>query len=121
MSACSDNQSTILPFPSSPHSPPTTTTLALPISIPPSDQARAPPARPPRKPALAQHVWLDDPRAQPLILFGMCMITAAVSGGLIWIEMQARSRRHHSGLADAMVSQAIEQFLPVGAAGALFA
>src|SRR6476619_6405081 len=29
MSACSDNQSTILPFPSSPHRAPTTTTLAI--------------------------------------------------------------------------------------------
>src|SRR4051812_11796710 len=29
MSACSDNQSTILPFPSSPHCAPTTTTLAI--------------------------------------------------------------------------------------------
>src|SRR5271165_2803933 len=29
MSACSDNQSTILPFPSSPHWAPTTTTLAM--------------------------------------------------------------------------------------------
>jgi hypothetical protein len=71
--------------------------------------------------ALAQHFWLDDPTAQPLIFFAMWMVTAAVSAGLIWIEMQARSRRHHSGLADAMVYQAIEQFLPIGAAGALLA
>ena len=35
--------------------------------------------------------------------------------------MQARSRRHHSGLADAMVQQAIEQFLPAGVAGVLLA
>ena len=47
--------------------------------------------------------------------------TALVSGGMIWIEMQARSRRHHSGLADAMIHQAVEQFLPAGAAGALLA
>src|SRR5258705_1376085 len=33
MSACSDNQSTILPFPSSPHWAPTTTTLAISQSI----------------------------------------------------------------------------------------
>jgi hypothetical protein len=71
--------------------------------------------------ALAQHVWLDDPTAQPLVFFAMWAATAAVSAGLIWIEMQARSRRHHSGLADAMVYQAIEQFLPIGAAGALLA
>src|SRR5215475_4857546 len=34
MSACSDNQSTILPFPSSPHWAPTTTTLAIPRLFP---------------------------------------------------------------------------------------
>src|SRR3979409_1046937 len=68
--------------------------------------------------ALAPHFLLDDPTGQPLIFFAMWMVTAAVSAGLIWIEMQARSRRHHSGLADAMVHQAIEQFLPAGTAGA---
>jgi hypothetical protein len=71
--------------------------------------------------AVAQQVWLDDPTAQPLLFFTMWAATAAISGGLIWIEMQARSRRHHSGLADAMVYQAIEQFLPIGVAGALLA
>ena len=35
--------------------------------------------------------------------------------------MQARSRRHHSGLADAMIHQAVEQFLPSGVAGLLLA
>src|SRR5471030_706450 len=34
MSACSDSQSTILPFPSSPHWAPTTTTLAIALKIP---------------------------------------------------------------------------------------
>src|SRR5215467_8334608 len=34
MSACYDNQSTILPFPSSPHWAPTTTTLAIPGLVP---------------------------------------------------------------------------------------
>src|SRR5437763_10279834 len=38
ISACSDNQSTILPFPSSPHWAPTTTTLAITVSVPASDQ-----------------------------------------------------------------------------------
>src|SRR3977135_2958289 len=71
--------------------------------------------------APAAHLWRDDPTGQPLIFFTMWAATAAVSAGLIWIEMQARSRRHHSGLADAMVYQAVEEFLPVGAAGALVA
>ncbi len=44
-----------------------------------------------------------------------------VAVGLIWTEMLARSRRHHSGLADAMIYQAIEQFLPAGAAGIFLA
>ncbi|MGY3619542.1 hypothetical protein ACVJGD_005738 [Bradyrhizobium sp. USDA 10063] len=35
--------------------------------------------------------------------------------------MRARSRRHHSGLADAMIQQAVEQFLPAGVAGVLLA
>jgi hypothetical protein len=35
--------------------------------------------------------------------------------------MRARSRRHHSGLADAMIHQAVEQFLPAGVAGVLLA
>src|SRR6186713_1664834 len=34
ISACSDNQSTILPFPSSPHWAPTTTTLAISKAFP---------------------------------------------------------------------------------------
>jgi hypothetical protein len=40
---------------------------------------------------------------------------------MIWVEMRARSRRHHSGLADAMIHQAVEQFLPAGIAGVLLA
>jgi hypothetical protein len=35
--------------------------------------------------------------------------------------MVARSRRHHSGLADAMIHQAVEQFLPSAMAGVLLA
>ena len=39
------------------------------------------------------------------------------SAGIIGIEMRARSHRHHSGLADAMIHQAVEQLLPAGVAG----
>jgi hypothetical protein len=35
--------------------------------------------------------------------------------------MRARSRRHHSGLADAMIHQAVEQFLPAAIAGVVLA
>jgi hypothetical protein len=71
--------------------------------------------------ALMQFLWLDDPTAHPLEFCSLWAATACVSAALIWIEMRARSRRHHSGLADAMVRQAVEQFLPAGAAGAALA
>src|SRR3954469_9743719 len=71
--------------------------------------------------ALLQFLCLDDPTGQPLTFFAGWAATALVSGAMIWIEMQARSRRHHSGLADAMIHQAIEQFLPAGVAAALLA
>jgi hypothetical protein len=71
--------------------------------------------------AVLQYFLLADPTGHPLsFLFGWAL-AAAVSALMIWIEMQARSRRHHSGLADAMIHQAIEQFLPAGIAGVLLA
>jgi hypothetical protein len=69
--------------------------------------------------AILQFLWLDDPTKQPLAFFAGWAAAALLSAALIWIEMRARSRRHHSGLADAMVQQAVEQFLPAGVAGAL--
>src|SRR5512139_1950214 len=71
--------------------------------------------------AILQAWWLDDPSGQPLTFFLGWGAAAALSGLMIWIEMRARSRRHHSGLADAMIHQAIEQFLPAGVAGVLLA
>ena len=71
--------------------------------------------------ALLQFLWFDDPTAHPLEFFCGWAAAALVSGALIWIEMQARSRRHHSGLADAMIHQAVEQFLPSAVAGVLLA
>ena len=71
--------------------------------------------------AIVQFLWLDDPTSHPFEFFGGWAAAALVSGGMIWIEMQARSRRHHSGLADVMIHQAIEQFLPAGVAGVLLA
>src|SRR3954470_10532236 len=69
--------------------------------------------------AIVQFLWLDDPSQQPLAFFAAWAAAALLSTGLIWIEMQARSRRHHSGLADVMIQQAVEQFLPAGVAGGL--
>ena len=71
--------------------------------------------------ALLEFLWLDDPNGQPLAFFAGWAATAVVSLALIWTEMQARSRRHHSGLADAMIHQAVEQFLPAGIAGLVLA
>ena len=68
-----------------------------------------------------QYLWLDDPTAQPLAFLLGWALAAAVSALMIWTEMQARSRRHHSGLADAMIHQAVEHFLPSGIAGVLLA
>jgi hypothetical protein len=71
--------------------------------------------------AVAQFLWLDDPTGQPVIFLAGWAATALVSACIVGVEMRARSRRHHRGLADAMVHQAVEQFLPAGAAGALLA
>lgn len=46
------------------------------------------------------------------------IFTATFSVLIIGVEMIARSRRHHQGLADAMLANAVEQFLPAGFAGA---
>jgi len=67
----------------------------------------------------AQVLWLPDPSGRPLAFFAGWTLAAIVCAAIIWVEMLARSRRHHSGLADAMIYQAIEQFLPAGAAGVL--
>src|ERR1700704_2238079 len=45
--------------------------------------------------------------------------TAVVCVALIGIEMVARTRRMHSGLADEMIHAATEQFIPAGVAGVL--
>ena len=63
------------------------------------------------------HVLADDP-----LTFLVCWIaTAVISAGFIGVEMLARARRHHAGLADTMILNAIEQFLPAGFAGAAIA
>lgn len=64
-----------------------------------------------------QLVFLDDVTATPLKFIAGWFATALIAAALIGIEMRARSRRHHSGLADTMIYQAIEQMLPSGVAG----
>jgi hypothetical protein len=69
--------------------------------------------------AAIQALWLPNPAADLLGYVVIWVATAAVSIVLIGIEMVARSRRIHSGLADAMIHAATEQFTPAGVAGAL--
>jgi hypothetical protein len=68
--------------------------------------------------AAAQSLLLDVV-GDPLAFVALWGAVAIVSGGLIGIEMVARTRRHHGGLADAMLFNAVEHFLPVGVAGAV--
>jgi hypothetical protein len=69
--------------------------------------------------AALQALWLPDPSAALFEYVAIWVATAAISLVLIGIEMVARSRRIHSGLADEMIHAATEQFVPAGVAGAL--
>lgn len=71
--------------------------------------------------AAGQALWLDDPNGRPLAYFGVWIATASLAFALIAVETVRRSRRLHSGLADAMVTSAIEAFLPSAGAGACLA
>jgi hypothetical protein len=69
--------------------------------------------------AAVQARWLPDPASDLTAYVAIWVATAAISILLIGFEMVARSRRIHSGLADAMIHAATEQFIPAGVAGAL--
>ena len=69
--------------------------------------------------AAAQVRWVPDPANHFASYLGIWILTAVASAGLIWMQMQTRSRRIHSGLADEMIRMAVEQFLPSAVAGAL--
>jgi hypothetical protein len=69
--------------------------------------------------SLAQSLWLDDPAASPEIFIGTWALAAVFAAVVVGWEMRRRAHRHHSGLADAMIHQAMEQFLPAAAAGVL--
>jgi hypothetical protein len=68
--------------------------------------------------ATAQVLWLDEPARNPMIFLGAWIVTAVLACGLVGAEMLIRSRRHHGGLADEMLLNAVEHFLPAVAAGA---
>jgi hypothetical protein len=69
--------------------------------------------------AVLQAVWLPTPVADPFPYAMLWGATAVVCFTLIGIEMVARTRRIHSGLADEMIQVATEQFIPAGVAGLL--
>lgn len=69
--------------------------------------------------ATIQALWLPDPAAHTFLYIALWIATAAVSVSVVAIEMIARSRRIHSGIADEMIHAATEQFIPAGVAGAL--
>src|SRR5882757_8137532 len=69
--------------------------------------------------AVVQALWLPVPATDIVGYLVLWLATATISVILIGIEMVARTRRIHSGLADEMIHAATEQFIPAGVAGAL--
>ncbi len=67
--------------------------------------------------ATGQWRWLPDARQHFGIYLAVWIATAAVSAAVIGMEMYARTRRIHQGMADEMVRMAVEQFLPSVASG----
>lgn len=67
----------------------------------------------------AQSYWIVDPAAEPTAFLTLWVATAGLAAAIIGINVVARSRRAHSGLADEMIYAALEQLLPSGVAGAL--
>ena len=67
----------------------------------------------------AQALWLPDPAVDVFGYIALWAATAALSIVLVAIEMVARTRRIHRGLADEMILAAVEAFMPAGVAGAL--
>ncbi len=68
--------------------------------------------------AAGQAAWFDGPWSANAF-FGAWVLAAVVSAGLVALEMIARTRRQHSGLADALLFNAIMNFVPAAAAGAV--
>lgn len=68
--------------------------------------------------AAGQALFLGDLSARPALFFVLWIGAALLAFALVGIETVRRSRRLHSGLADAMIWSAIEVFLPIAGAGA---
>jgi len=58
-----------------------------------------------------------SPVGEAITFVAVWTVLAIFSATLIGFEMVARTKRHHGGLADVMLFNAVEHFLPVGAAG----
>lgn len=56
--------------------------------------------------------------AEPMTYFTGWVLTAIVAVALIGAEMLRRAHRHHAGLADQMIREAVLNFVPAGVAGA---
>ena len=69
--------------------------------------------------ALVQAHWLADAAHKPLAYVALWSATAAISVAVIAVETVARTRRAHAGMAQEMLLNAVEQFLPAGIAGIL--
>jgi hypothetical protein len=69
--------------------------------------------------AFAQMRFVPHPARHPIDYLAVWLSTAILSGALIAIQTGTRTRRMHSGMANEMILQAVEQFLPAAAAGAL--
>ena len=67
----------------------------------------------------AQALWLPDPANHIAGYLSIWIGTAVLSAGVIAVQMYARTRRVHSGMANEMILMAVEQFLPAVGAGAL--
>ncbi|MFC6792622.1 hypothetical protein ACFQE0_25555 [Methylobacterium komagatae] len=68
--------------------------------------------------AAGQALWLGNPANHAGLFFAIWVAAALSAFALIGVEALRRTRRLHSGLADAMVLNAIEVFLPSAGAGA---
>lgn len=66
-----------------------------------------------------QMLWVGSPVEHPRWYLAVWIATAALSAALIAVEMLRRTRRIHTGLANEMLQQAFEQFLPAVVTGAL--
>ncbi len=69
--------------------------------------------------AVLQVALVPAPEENLLGYLALWVATAGLAAILVGIEAVTRSRRIHSGLADDMILQAVEQFLPAASAGVL--